>query len=75
VISWQHSTLPGRRVVVRVLLFDLAPGADGAWRAATPHQCRQDCYSAELLPQEWGLSLRWAIIGPKKQETIDYEYR
>ena len=58
-----------------MFLFDLAPTVSGAWLSASPHICREDCYSAELKPEEWGLSLSWAITGPKKQESIRYQYR
>src|SRR3954453_19731605 len=58
-----------------VYLFDLAPTADSAWSSATPHLCREDCYSAELRRHEWGMFLHWTIVGPKKQESIEYDYR
>lgn len=57
-----------------VLLFDLIPLDQQHWLSATPHQCREDCYSAELQLQESGLILRWAITGPRKQESIEYQY-
>lgn len=58
-----------------VYLFDLIPSATGSWRSASPHLCREDCYSAELQPRGRGLSLHWLIAGPQKQESIAYEYR
>jgi hypothetical protein len=57
-----------------VYLFDLMPSEEGVWVSVSPHLCQDDCYSAELRLEEQGLSLRWTIAGPKKQETIEYEY-
>jgi hypothetical protein len=62
---------PGRPVY----LFDLAPAADGSWSSVSPHVCSEDCYSAELRARDWGLLLHWVVTGPRKQETIEYEYR
>ena len=58
-----------------VYLFDLAPATANSWCSVSPHLCREDCYSAELQLQEWGLFLRWVIAGPRKQECIEYDYR
>jgi hypothetical protein len=58
-----------------VLLFDLGPGPDGTWVPVSPHLCREDCYSAELRIQDAGVDMTWAITGPKKCESIAYEYR
>ena len=58
-----------------VYLFDLALVAANSWCSVSPHLCRNDCYSADLQLQEWGLFLRWVIAGPRKQECIEYEYR
>ena len=58
-----------------VYLFDLAPGEANTWYSVSPHLCKEDYYSAELRLQEWGLSIRWEIAGPRKQECIEYEYR
>jgi hypothetical protein len=56
-------------------MFDLAPDATGQWASVKPHVCREDCYSAELRLAEKGFFLRWAVAGPKKLESIEYEYR
>lgn len=58
-----------------VLLFEMIPDPAGAWIAATPHECGEDCYTAELRLREAGLSLHWVIAGPNKSESIKYEYR
>lgn len=58
-----------------VYLFDLAPVGDWEWRSVSPHLCREDCYAAVLLVRDGSIVLRWSIDGPRKQETIEYEYR
>ena len=57
-----------------VLLFDMAPGADGEWREVDPHQCREDCYTASLSVENGKLVLAWRVAGPQKQELIRYVY-
>jgi hypothetical protein len=56
-----------------VYLFDIAP-MEGQWRSISPHQCSDDCYSAELTVHGDAIILRWSITGPKKQEEIEYHY-
>jgi hypothetical protein len=58
-----------------VLLFELAPELEEVWSSVSPHQCRDDCYSARLQMQDEGILLRWAIVGPQKREDIEYIYR
>ena len=58
-----------------VFLFDLAQTGEEEWRSVSPHLCRDDCYAAVLLVHEDGIGLRWSIDGPRKKETIEYEYR
>ena len=57
-----------------VYLFDLAPLTANSWCSVSPHLCMEDCYSAELQLQWWGLLKRCVITGPRKQERIQYEY-
>ena len=57
-----------------VLLFDLAPGEGGEWREVSPHQCREDCYTATLTVKGGQLAVAWSIIGPRKRESIRYAY-
>jgi len=57
-----------------VLLFDMAPGADGVWREVSPHQCREDCYTASLGAEDEQLTVVWSIVGPHKRESIRYTY-
>ena len=58
-----------------VHLFDMATTADGTWREVTPHLCREDCYTATLTMEGEMLIVAWTIRGPKKWESIRYEYR
>lgn len=57
-----------------VLLFDLAPDAGGAWRSVGGHQCRDDCYTASLGVEAGRVAAEWAIVGPRKRESIRYVY-
>ena len=56
-----------------VYLFDLAQTGDGEWRSVSPHLCGEDRYSAVLLVGN-SLTLRWEVVGPTKQEVIEYDY-
>jgi len=57
-----------------VYLFDMTPKGMAKWISSSPHVCREDCYAAELEIADRQLCLRWSIVGPKKEETIEYEY-
>jgi len=57
-----------------VLLFDMAPTTDGAWREISPHQCREDCYTASLRIEGEILVVAWTVVGPQKRESISYTY-
>jgi Family of unknown function (DUF6314) len=56
-----------------VYLFDLAQTGDREWRSLSPHLCGEDRYSAVLLVGD-SLVLRWEVVGPTKQELIEYDY-
>ena len=63
-----------------VLLFDMACHEDGIWRDISPHECGADIYAATLeVARGQGKGARifvaWSIIGPRKQETIEYCYQ
>ncbi len=49
-----------------VLLFDLALSDNGDWREISPHQCREDCYTATMAVEGERLLVRWSIQGPRK---------
>lgn len=57
-----------------VLLFDMAPAEGGVWRSVSPHQCREDCYTASLAVEGGRLAVAWSIVGPRKRESIRYTY-
>ena len=57
-----------------VLLFDMVPGEDGVWREVSPHQCREDCYTASLTVEDGQVVVAWYIVGPHKRESIQYAY-
>ncbi|PJG58760.1 DUF6314 family protein [Aeromonas cavernicola] len=75
---WQRSERGIRLAHLRydqpVELFELHPQPDGRWQTVTPHLCGQDHYSAELTETASGFLLSWQIIGPHKNERIDYRY-
>jgi hypothetical protein len=49
--------------------------AESALESADPHVCREDLYTARLEFDAEGVRLRWAIVGPRKDEQILYLYR
>lgn len=57
-----------------VFLFDMAPGEDGVWRVVSPHQCREDGYTASLAIECEQLVVAWSVVGPRKHESIRYTY-
>ncbi|MFT4694050.1 MAG: hypothetical protein ACI8TE_000949 [Francisella sp.] len=57
-----------------VILFELEPITNTQWASIEPHICGKDLYSAELLITNNHIKLKWRIIGPKKDETIEYFY-
>ncbi len=57
-----------------VLLFDMGPTTDGAWREISPHQCREDSYTASLSIEGEMIEIAWTVMGPQKQESISYIY-
>lgn len=58
-----------------VWLFDLAPAGDRTLATVEPHLCGADRYQAELTLVADGFDLYWRITGPRKDETLRYEYR
>jgi hypothetical protein len=57
-----------------VHLFELAQVGDREWRSASPHLCRDDCYTAVLFVHEDRIESQWFIDGPRTHQTIDYVY-
>jgi hypothetical protein len=58
-----------------VFLFDLEHRHGTEWREAEPHQCADDRYSAVLRLEEDHIVLGWTIVGPRKDESIEYVYQ
>jgi hypothetical protein len=58
-----------------VVLFDLTPVAEKRWTSALGHQCRDDCYTADVELLDDHLRIIWTVHGPKKAERIEYLYR
>ena len=58
-----------------VWLFDLVPTTPREMVAAKSHRCGDDRYDARLRVVDEGFDLRWAIAGPRKDETLMYKYR
>jgi hypothetical protein len=57
-----------------VHLFDLVQCGEREWRPASPHLCREDCYSAVLVVSGEHIILGWEVNGPRKREMIEYVY-
>jgi hypothetical protein len=57
-----------------VLLFDLEHDGEGCWRSVNGHQCKEDCYSAELRAEENRVRLEWLISGLGRRDVIGYDY-
>lgn len=57
-----------------VFLFHLAPTAKYSLSSVNSHLCEGDTYFGHIHFNSKGLRLSWRIIGPKKDEEIDYYY-
>lgn len=57
-----------------VFLFHLAPSSQQSLSSLTPHLCKRDAYFGHLHFNLNSFHLTWRIIGPKKNEEIDYDY-
>lgn len=57
-----------------VTLFDLIKISETIWQSEEAHVCVDDLYSAELEITSNAIKLKWNIAGPKKDETIEYNY-
>lgn len=58
-----------------VFLFHLAPLTSRQLQSIDSHLCRNDCYFGQVSLHEQGLQFLWKIIGPNKQELLEYDYR
>ena len=57
-----------------VSLVELRNVNNGNWLTTKPYLCGQDLYTAELMLTRKGFTLNWIIIGPHKNERLNYHY-
>lgn len=57
-----------------VFLFHLAPSTNNSLSSVDAHFCEGDVYFGQLFLDRHSLRLNWRVIGPKKNEEIDYIY-
>jgi hypothetical protein len=57
-----------------VFLFHLTPIAERSLRSVDSHLCEADAYFGQICYDPHSLRLHWRVIGPKKDEEIDYYY-
>lgn len=57
-----------------VFLFHLAPSGKHSLSSVDSHLCGGDAYFGQIHFDLHSLRLNWRVIGPKKNETIDYYY-
>lgn len=71
VISLEHLR---RGVDYPVFLFHLAPSGKQSLSSVDSHLCEGDIYFGQIHFDPNSLRLNWRVIGPKKNEEIDYYY-
>lgn len=57
-----------------VFLFHLAPSGSHTMTSIDAHLCGGDAYFGQIFCDDHGLRLNWRVIGPKKNEELDYYY-
>lgn len=57
-----------------VFLFHLAPSGQHSLSSVDSHLCEGDTYFGQSNFDLYGFRLHWRVIGPKKNEEIDYVY-
>lgn len=57
-----------------VFLFHLAPVGNNVLSSIDSHLCDSDTYFGQFFCDTHSLRLNWRVIGPKKNEEIDYFY-
>jgi len=57
-----------------VFLFHLAPTHAHSLSSVDSHLCEEDTYFGQIHLNSNSLRLNWRVIGPKKNEEIDYYY-
>lgn len=71
VISLEHLR---RGIDYPVFLFHLAPSNSNSLSSVDSHFCEEDTYFGQIHLNATSLRLNWRVIGPKKNEEIDYYY-
>lgn len=78
-LHFQHNELDLKISHLRyqkpVSLVELRNANNGYWLTINPYLCGQDNYTAELMLTPKGFILNWNIIGPHKNERLNYQYR
>jgi hypothetical protein len=57
-----------------VFLFHLAPTGSNLLASVESHLCEEDAYFAQVLWDRHSMRLSWRVIGPQKNEEMDYYY-
>ncbi len=57
-----------------VFLLNLAPSGHYSLSSVDSHLCGGDTYFGQIHFDRYSLRLNWRVIGPKKNEEIDYYY-
>lgn len=57
-----------------VFLFHLAPSSKQTLSSVDSHLCEGDTYFGQIHFDRFGLRLNWRVIGPKKNEEINFHY-
>jgi hypothetical protein len=57
-----------------VFLFHLAPSSNNILASIDSHLCEEDAYLAQVVWDRYSIRLNWRVIGPKKNEEMEYYY-
>ncbi len=57
-----------------VFLFHLSPTSDHVLASADSHLCEEDVYLGQIFWDRRSIRLMWRVIGPKKNEEMEYYY-
>jgi hypothetical protein len=57
-----------------VFLFHLTPTASHLLASVDSHLCEEDAYLAQVMWDQHRIQLRWRVIGPRKNEEMEYHY-
>ncbi len=58
-----------------VQLIALVATGKRQWHTVTPHICNEDSYTLELTHTDKKVRMIWKVVGPNKNECIEYHYR